>query len=273
MLGISLSAAQKIADIDVGPFAARWDIGFVPDKHIPGSGIAPEKPSVSVRATIEFSLPTESGLHGCSSNLNQHSLNNRFGSFDPHPPGSRSLSCMIAHSAWRKDLLDPSQERLRWKRLRQVRLSGTIKFDDPVGAARYHQNFRACRLCLFGEIDARAVRQHNICRQQVGNMLLEKTGGLRNSSDGGCAMACSLEQPDKLMAKLSLTVDDQDTCHVKPTFAPLDGSKTVATVPLACLCRMTLQMRDANAGWSFADIPDLLHAAPPPSLPFRIDYR
>jgi hypothetical protein len=86
-------------------------------------------------------------------------------------------------------------------------------------------------------------------------------------------VTCLLEQPNKLMAKLSLTVDDQDTCHVKPTFAPLDGSKTVATVPLARLCRMTLQMRDANAGWSFADIPDLLHAAPPPSLPFRIDYR
>src|SRR6516164_270924 len=255
MLGISLPSAQEFADVDIGPLAARWDIGFVPDKHVPGGGIAPEKPSVSVRATVERSLLTKSGLHSCSSScLNRRSLNNRFGFLDPHPPGSRSQSCMIAHSAWRKDLLDPSQERLRWKRLRQVRLSGTIKFDDPVGAARYHQNFRACRLCLFGEIDARAVRQHNICRQQVGNMLLEKTGGLRNSSDGGCAMACSLEQPDKLMAKLSLTVDDQDTCHVKPTFAPLDGSKTVATVPLACLCRMTLQMRDADAGWSFADI-------------------
>ena len=125
---------------------------------------------------------------------------------------------MMARSARRKDLLDPSQERLRWRWLRQVRLSGAIKFDDPAGAARYHQNFRACRLCLFGEIGTRAVSQHNICRQQVGNMLLEKTGGLRDSSDGSCAMACLLEQPNKLMAKLTLSIDDQDTCHVKPTF-------------------------------------------------------
>src|SRR6516164_10138649 len=219
MLGISLPSAQEFADVDIGPLAARWDIGFVPDKHVPGGGIAPEKPSVSVRATVERSLLTKSGLHSCSSScLNQHSLNNRFGSFDPHPPGSRSLSCMIAHSAWRKDLLDPSQERFRWKRLRQVALSGAIKFDDPVGAARYHQNFRACRLCLFGEIDARPVGQYNIRRQQVGNMVLEKTSGLRNSSDGGCTVTCLLQQPNKRIAKLGLSVDDQDTCHVKPTF-------------------------------------------------------
>jgi len=57
-------------------------------------------------------------------------------SIHTRPLGSRS--CMMAHSAWRKDLLDPSQHRLRWKRLRQVRLSGAIKLNDPVGAARYH---------------------------------------------------------------------------------------------------------------------------------------
>ena len=115
---------------------------------------------------------------------------------------------MMARSARRKDLLDPSQERLRWKRLRQVRLSGIIKLSDLVRAARYHQNFRACRLCLFGEIGAGSVRQHNICRQQVGNMILEKSGCFRNSSDGGCEVACLLEKPDELMAKLSLSLDD-----------------------------------------------------------------
>jgi hypothetical protein len=67
MLGISLSIAQKFADINVGPLAARWDIGFVPDKYVPGNRVALEQPSVSVRATIELSLLTESGLHGCSS--------------------------------------------------------------------------------------------------------------------------------------------------------------------------------------------------------------
>ena len=110
---------------------------------------------------------------------------------------------MMARSARRKDLLDPSQERLCWKRPRQVRLSGTIKLNDLVRAARYHQNFRACRLCLFGEIGA-----HNICRQQVGNMFVEKTGGFRNSSDGGCEVAFLLQKPDELMAKLSLSLDD-----------------------------------------------------------------
>jgi len=49
-------------------------------------------------------------------------------------------------------------------------------------------------------------------------VFLEKSGGFGNSSDGGCAVACLFEQPDKLMAKLSLSVDDQDSCHVKPTF-------------------------------------------------------
>src|ERR1700747_858078 len=139
MLGISLSAAEKFADIDIGPFAARWDIGFVPDKHIPGGGIAPEKPPVSVRAAVEHFLFSESGLHVCSSlSFNLRALNNRFGSFDPHPPAGSS---MIARSARRKDLLNPPQERVGWKRLRQVRLSGTIKLNDPVRAARYHQNF------------------------------------------------------------------------------------------------------------------------------------
>src|SRR6516164_197003 len=93
MLGISLPSAQKFADIDIGSFAARWDIGFVPDKRVPGSGITPEKPFVAVRATVEFSLLTDSGLHGCSSSsLNPHSLDNRFGSFDPHPPARRPIA-------------------------------------------------------------------------------------------------------------------------------------------------------------------------------------
>ena len=33
----------------------------------------------------------------------------------------------------------------------------------------------------------------------------------------GCAVARLLQQPDKLMAKLSLSVDDQNSCHAKPT--------------------------------------------------------
>jgi hypothetical protein len=65
MLWVSLSGAQKFADIDIGPLAPRWDISFVPDKDVPAGGIALEKPSVSVRAIVEHSLVTKGGLHGC----------------------------------------------------------------------------------------------------------------------------------------------------------------------------------------------------------------
>jgi hypothetical protein len=33
-----------------------------------------------------------------------------------------------------------------------------------------------------------------------------------------------LKQPNKLMAKLNLSVDDQDMCHVRLTFYTLDRS-------------------------------------------------
>jgi hypothetical protein len=77
MLGISPSFAQKFADIDVGPLAARSDIGVAPDEYVPGSGIALEKPSISpIAVFIAASLRIRY----------RHSLNNGFGSSDPHPP-------------------------------------------------------------------------------------------------------------------------------------------------------------------------------------------
>jgi hypothetical protein len=52
MLGVSLAAAQKRIDIEIGDLAARWDIGFVPDEQAPRLGIADQKPPVSVRTTV-----------------------------------------------------------------------------------------------------------------------------------------------------------------------------------------------------------------------------
>ena len=79
-------------------------------------------------------------------------------------------------------------------------------------------------------------------------MLFEKTGGFRNSSDGGCAVACLLEQPDKLMAKLSLSVDDQDTCHTTLTSCTARSFQDCdRTRLLLVFAESRLRMSDANA--------------------------
>ena len=56
MLGISLAPAQKCAHLDTGQLTARWSIGFVPDKHVSGSGVATKEPPIPVRAIVKLSL-------------------------------------------------------------------------------------------------------------------------------------------------------------------------------------------------------------------------
>jgi hypothetical protein len=60
-------------------------------------------------------------------------------------------------------------------------LSGTVKLDNPVGASRHDENFRAHCLSFLRQICARTVCQNRVCCQQVRNISLKQFGGL-----GGC---------------------------------------------------------------------------------------
>ena len=55
MLRILSRTTEKCADIDVGHLTARRDVRFMPDKHVPGSGIAAQKPSIPVGAAVKLS--------------------------------------------------------------------------------------------------------------------------------------------------------------------------------------------------------------------------
>jgi hypothetical protein len=59
-------------------------------------------------------------------------------------------------------------------------------------------------------------------------MFFEKIGRFRNSSDGGYRVTRLLKQPNKLMTKLDLSVDDQNMCYTALTVYMLGSSKTVA---------------------------------------------
>jgi hypothetical protein len=83
-----------------------------------------------------------------------------------------------------------------------------VKLDNPFGISRHHKRFRAQRRCLPDQAGARPISQYEIRRQQVGNACLENTGSLRNCGDSNGAVAGFLEEPNELLARLRLGVDD-----------------------------------------------------------------
>jgi hypothetical protein len=64
--------------------------------------------------------------------------------------------------------------------------------------------------------------------------LIENIGGFPNTSDGGRALAHLVEQANQLMVQLSPSVDDQNMCNIKVTFARLCHCKTATDSTPAC---------------------------------------
>ena len=54
MFRISRASAEKRADVDIARPTAGWGIRLVPDKHVPGDGIAAEEPPIAVGAAIKL---------------------------------------------------------------------------------------------------------------------------------------------------------------------------------------------------------------------------
>jgi hypothetical protein len=48
-------AAGGIVHLAINSESIRWDIRFLPDKHVPGGGIAAEKPPICIRAAVQLS--------------------------------------------------------------------------------------------------------------------------------------------------------------------------------------------------------------------------
>ena len=78
-------------------------------------------------------------------------------------------------------------------------------------------------LCLLYQTCTRAIAQHAVCRQQVGNLVFHEFSGRRDGGNGGRAMAGLFELKNELLAKFRLAIDNENVRHTQVTLRA-DGS-------------------------------------------------